>query len=117
MLVQHGIAVSNPTYNPNKAYDEVVKIIKPGRIISMDETRLTNDTMEAHKGKNNRSLLSKGDDGTTVVNKGGGDGTGIGGSTADGMTSQASLSSRTTSSTRVNKIVMWRGRCAPSAAG
>lgn len=85
MLVQHGIAVSNPTYNPNKAYDEVVKIIKPGRIISMDETRLTNDTMEAHKGKNNRSLLSKGDDGTTVVNKGGGDGTGIGGSTADGM--------------------------------
>ena len=54
-------------------------------MVSMDETRLTNDTMESHKGKANRTLLKKGDDGTTIVNKGGGDGTGIGGSTADGM--------------------------------
>ena len=85
MLVELGIAVKNPSYDPSKPYDEELKITKPGRMISMDETRLTNDTMEAHKGKANRILMKKGDDGTTVVNKGGGDGTGIGGSTADGM--------------------------------
>ena len=85
MMIGLGIAVANPSFDPKKPYDEMVKIVKPGRLFSMDETRLTNDTMEAHKGKANRSILSKGDDGTTIVNKGGGDGTGIGGSTADGL--------------------------------
>ena len=85
MLVELGIAVKCPGYDADKPYDEELKIVKPGRMISMDETRLTNDTMEAHKGKANRILLKKGDDGTTIVNKGSGDGTGIGGSTADGM--------------------------------
>ena len=85
MLLDSGIAVKNPGYDPEKPYDEELKIIKPGRMISMDETRLTNDTMEAHKGKANRSLMRKGDSGYTVVNKGGGDSTGIGGTTADGI--------------------------------
>jgi len=51
----------------------------------MDETRLTNDTTEKNKSKSNRSLIGRqGDSAEALVNKGGGDGTGIGGSTADG---------------------------------
>ncbi|KAL3903346.1 MAG: hypothetical protein SGPRY_011716, partial [Prymnesium sp.] len=51
----------------------------------MDEPRLTNDTTEKNKSKSNRSIVGKkGDSAEALVNKGGGDGTGIGGSTADG---------------------------------
>ena len=52
----------------------------------MDETRLTNDTTACSKAKSCRIVLAReGDCGETIVNKGGGDGTGIGGSSADGM--------------------------------
>ena len=86
LMVELKIAVTNPDFDEEVPMSEVVKIVKPGRIFSMDETRLTNDTTAMHKGKQNRSLLAKeGDDGTTHVNKGGGDGTGIGGSGVDGL--------------------------------
>ena len=86
IFVDLNLAVRNPAFNPDEPMSEQIKITKPGRIFSMDETRLTNDTMEKHKGKGCRSILgASGDDGTTVVNKGGGDGTGIGGSSADGL--------------------------------
>ena len=81
-----GLAVRNPGFDPKVVNSEMVKITKPSRIFSMDETRLTNDTTEKHKGKNCRSILGKsGDDGTSLVNKGGGDGTGVGGTSADGL--------------------------------
>ena len=86
IFVDLGLAVRNPTFDAEVKMSEPVIITKPGRIFSMDETRLTNDTMEKHKGKGCRSILGvEGDDGTTVVNKGGGDGTAIGGSSADGL--------------------------------
>ena len=52
----------------------------------MDETRLTNDATEAGKSKQNRILKGvQGDTGEVLANKGGGDGTAIGGTTADGI--------------------------------
>ena len=52
----------------------------------MDETRLTNDATTSSKAKGNRSVIGKdGDCGEVIVNKGGGDGTGIGGTSADGL--------------------------------
>jgi hypothetical protein len=84
LLIQTGIGVSVPC-DLNIPYAESLKIIKPEMLASMDETRLTNDTTEKNKSKANRSLVgSHGDSREVVVNKGGGDGTGIGGSTADG---------------------------------
>ena len=86
ILVETGIAINNPDFDEEKPLSEPVYIIKPGRLFSMDETRLTNDTTATHKGRQCRSILgAQGDDGTTLVNKGGGDGTGIGGSGADGL--------------------------------
>ena len=85
LMVELNIAVPNPAYDPTVENSEVVKIAKPERIFSMDETRLTNDTTEKSKAKANRSLVGRyGDQRECLVNKGGGDGTGIGGSSADG---------------------------------
>lgn len=85
-LIELGFAVRNPGYDPEKPYDEELKIIKPDRIASMDETRLTNDMREKNKSKNCKSIVGKVDDSREfLANKGGGDGTGIGGSTADGI--------------------------------
>jgi len=86
LLIDLKLAVPNPSYDPEVKLSERVIIVKPGRIASMDETRLTNDTTEKTKGKRNRSIVSKGNDSReALANKGGGDGTGIGGSTADGI--------------------------------
>ena len=86
VLVETGIAMPNVNFEKDVPLSEPIKIMKPGRIASMDETRLTNDTTEVGKQKKNRILKGKVDDsGDVLVNKGGGDGTGIGGSTADGL--------------------------------
>ena len=86
LMVELGLAVRNENFKEDEENSEPVKIIKPGRIFSMDETRLTNDATVCSKAKSSRTLLAKdGDCGETIVNKGGGDGTGIGGSSADGM--------------------------------
>jgi len=85
IFVKLNLAVPNPNYDPTVKLSERVIIVKPGRIFSMDETRLTNDSTEKNKSKRNRSLVGKtGDSAETLANKGGGDGTGIGGSSADG---------------------------------
>ena len=84
MLVELSLAVRNPQFDPAVEYSEAVKITKPERLFSMDETRLTNDTTEKNKSKANRSLVgAHSDRREVIVNKGGGDGTGIGGSSAD----------------------------------
>lgn len=84
LFVDLKLAVHNPSYDENVPNSERIKIVKPGRIASMDETRLTNDTTEKNKAKTNRSIVGKTDTREFLANKGGGDGTGIGGSTADG---------------------------------
>ena len=86
LVLELGIGVPNPNYKPDEPNSEAVKIIKPGRLVSMDETRLTNDNTEKNKARQSRSIVgTSGDDGTTLVNKGGGEGTGIGGTSADGL--------------------------------
>ena len=86
ILVDLGLAVRNASFSEDEELSEPIKITKPGRIFSMDETRLTNDTTQCSKAKNCRSILAKdGDCGEVLVNKGGGDGTGIGGTSADGL--------------------------------
>ena len=86
MLVQLNIAVRNPDFDPTVPLSEPVKIVKPGRLGSMDESRLLNDSTEVGKKKDNRILMGQeGNSGKVLVNKGDGDGTGIGGSTAGGM--------------------------------
>ena len=85
LMIQHEIAVENPSHNPHDKNSQEVIIVKPGRLVSMDKTRLTNDSTDHNKAKNCRSIVGKRDDDCAVmVNKGGGDATAIGGSTADG---------------------------------
>mmetsp|Transcript_39982 Transcript_39982/g.80112 ORF Transcript_39982/g.80112 Transcript_39982/m.80112 type:complete len:154 (-) Transcript_39982:1085-1546(-) len=93
MILELKLGVRNPGYDPTIPYSEELKITKPGRIASMDETCLTNDTTEVGKSKSNKVLASaeKKDAGGCLVNKGGGDGTGIGGSTSDGQDLPMSL--------------------------
>ena len=50
----------------------------------MDKSRLSNDMTEKNKSNQNRSIVGKNDSHEFLANKGGGDGTGIGGSSADG---------------------------------
>ena len=90
LLVELGLAVRNPSFKEDEPKSEPIKLIKPERVFSMDETRLTNDTSECSKAKSCRIVLgAQDDDGSTLVNKGGGDGTGIGGSSADGRDTPA----------------------------
>ena len=58
-FIELGLAVRNPAFKPDEPFSESIKIIKPGRIASMDETRLTNDTTDATKSKNLRLLMGK----------------------------------------------------------
>ena len=87
MMVQLGLAVRNTAFVEVKELSEPIKITKPGHIFSMDETRLTNDATTSSKAKGNRTMIGKDGDccGEVIVNKGGGDGTGIGGTSADGL--------------------------------
>ena len=83
-LLELKLAVPNAGYDPKLPFSEEIKITRPDRVGSMDETRLTNDTTDPCKAKANRvAIAAKGDSGECLVNKGGGDGTGIGGTTAD----------------------------------
>lgn len=84
MMVKLKLAEPDPNYDPTVERSVRLRITKPERIASMDETRLTNDTTEKNKSKSNRSIIGKDDAREVFVNKGGGDGTAIGGSTMDG---------------------------------
>ena len=80
------MAVRNTAFVEGEELLQPIKITKPGRIFSMDETRLTNDATTCSKAKANRSVIGKdGDCGEVIVNKGGGNGTGIGDTSADGL--------------------------------
>ena len=79
ILVQATIGMKNPYFDPEKPHDQRLFIVKPERLFSMDESRLTNDTTEKNKSNQNRSIAGKNDSREFLANKGGGDGTGIGG--------------------------------------
>ena len=73
-FLEIGVAVRVTGYDPEKPYAEELKITKPSRIFSMDESRLTNDTTEKSKAKQNRSIVGKGRNGASdsrevLVNK------------------------------------------------
>ena len=89
LLLKLKLAVPNPGHDPERHNSEPIFITHPGRVFSMDETRLTNDMTESTKSSQNRSIISVGDDKNFLANKGGGDGTGIGGSSADGLDTPA----------------------------
>lgn len=95
ILVEHGLAVENPEYNPDAEFDphrpageqlqtQSIIILKPDRIVSFDETRLTLDQTEASRANADRGVRADADDdGSTVVHKSGnGDGTLVGGTRA-----------------------------------
>ena len=85
-MVKLGLAVRNTAFVEGEELLQPIKITKPGRIFSMDETRLTNDATTASKAKGNRTVIgTDGDCGEVIVNKGWGDGTGFGGTSADGL--------------------------------
>ena len=83
MLLETKLAVRVEGFDSSVPYAEELKIVRPERVFSMDESRLTNDTTEKTKAKANRSIVGKtGDSREVIVNKGGGDGTGILGAVA-----------------------------------
>lgn len=73
LLVETGIAVPKEGFDPTKPNDERLCILKPERLFSMDETRLTNDTTEKNKAKRNRSIVSSAGSREVLANKGGGE--------------------------------------------
>jgi len=84
-LLQARVAVSNPRHDPADPYSPSIILTRPERLFSFDETRLTMDCTDSNKSKGNRIVTSGLDDrGDTLSSKGGGDGTGVGGSFADG---------------------------------
>jgi hypothetical protein len=46
-LLEAGLAVVNEGFDPNKPFDEPIKITKPERIFSFDETRIQMDMADA----------------------------------------------------------------------
>ena len=109
MMVQLGLAVRNTAFVEGEELSEPIKITKPGRIFSMDETRLTNDATTASKAKGNRTVIgTDGDCGEVIVNKGWGDGTGFGvARPRTGSTFRVSSSSPTTSYTPARTMRTW----------
>ncbi|KAK3256831.1 hypothetical protein CYMTET_34053 [Cymbomonas tetramitiformis] len=75
-LVGAGVAVWNPDFDEDERHSAMVKIIKPERLLSFDETRLTMDQTSTSKSKVERIVtIDEEDVGDVVANKGGGDGT------------------------------------------
>jgi hypothetical protein len=69
VLLNAGVAVVNPDYDPNVPYSEEILITIPGRIGSYDETKMKLDCTRGGKGKKDRTVKAPDDDGTTVVTK------------------------------------------------
>ncbi len=70
VLVNAGVAVHNPEFNPDVPYSEELRIVAPERICSYDETRVELDCTDPNKGASDRiSRDGKEDDGTSIVTK------------------------------------------------
>ncbi len=67
VLLNAGVAVINPDFDPDLPYPEELMIAKPGQIGSYDETMVELDCTRGGKGKKDRTLRVPNDDGTTVV--------------------------------------------------
>ncbi|KAK3265163.1 hypothetical protein CYMTET_26140 [Cymbomonas tetramitiformis] len=84
-LVDGNLAVWNPDWVEDDPDSCMVHITKPDRLFSSDETRLTMDCTDRSKSRQERIVnTGKDDGGEVLVNKGGGAGTGVGGSFANG---------------------------------
>ena len=91
-LVDAGVAIVNPDYDasadPESRAGQPIIITHPDRIFSFDESRVEMDMTKASKAKQERTLVDKTvprqERNETLAAKGGQNGTGVGGSTADG---------------------------------
>ena len=92
-LVNMNLAYWNPEFDSKAPVGsraaEMIIISKPDRIISFDETRVELDMTKATKERKSRTLIDKSAPkstaGETLAFKGGLQGTGVGGSTASGL--------------------------------
>ena len=68
MLINTGVAVKNPTYDPSEPYSAELIIVVPERICSYSETRVELDCTDPSKGLTDRIVRAgnKGD-GTSLV--------------------------------------------------
>jgi hypothetical protein len=70
MLINAGVAVKNPTYDPSEPYSEELIIVAPERICSYDKTRVELDCTDPSKGLTDRIVrVGTKDDGTSLVTK------------------------------------------------
>ena len=84
-FIDAGVAQRNPDFDPEVPNSQPILITKPERIVSFDETRLQMDMTEVGSGNQMRTVRAgKEDTGETLAAKGGGDASGVGGSTAAG---------------------------------
>ena len=84
-LVKAGIAVRRPDFDPSKKDSEPIRITRPERIISFDETRIQLDMTDGTHAPHAKTVRDgPHDTGETLAAKGGGMASGVGGSTAAG---------------------------------
>ncbi|KAK3244607.1 hypothetical protein CYMTET_45787 [Cymbomonas tetramitiformis] len=84
-LVSAKLAVWNPDFVEDDPQSCMIHIMRPERLLSFDETRLTMDMTDGSKSKAERIVnAGEGDEGEVLVNKGGGVASAIGGSTSTG---------------------------------
>ena len=56
VLLNAGVAIRNPEYNPEEPYSQSITITRPERIVSFDETRLELDCTRTIKAKTDRMV-------------------------------------------------------------
>ena len=69
VLLDAGVAVRNPNYDPSVPYSEEILITHPERIFSYDETKVELDCTKGGSRKRDRFVKPIDNDGETVVTK------------------------------------------------
>ena len=69
VLLDAGLVVRNPDYDPEIPYSEETIITRPGRILSYDETKMELDCTRGGAGSRDRFVRGLHDDGEAVVTK------------------------------------------------
>jgi len=67
VLLDAGVVVMNPAYDPSAPYSEDIIITRPERVCSYDETRVELNCTKGGTGKRDRAIRIPFDDGETVV--------------------------------------------------
>jgi hypothetical protein len=85
LLLDAGVAIINPDFDPTIPYSQEILIIHPERICSYDETKMELDCTRAGRGNTDRTIRDTNkDDGTTLVTKSSKCGTAVCGRLGDG---------------------------------